>query len=161
VANVSHELRTPLAAIRGYAETLLDGALDEVENRAKFVGVILAHANRLNNIASDLLALADIESGQRLPPTSVSVGESIDSALHTLRAEAILREVDLVRGEIPDDLKALGHKTRLEQVLINLVDNAVKFNHAGGSVRIDAKPDDDGFANISVSDTGIGIPAVD
>ena len=113
VANVSHELRTPLAAIRGYAETLLDGALDDVANRRKFVEVILAQANRLNNIASDLLALSDLESGQRPPAAALSIAESVDTALHTVQAEAAIRGVELIRGDVPDGLTAHGEQDSL------------------------------------------------
>jgi two-component system phosphate regulon sensor histidine kinase PhoR len=161
VANVSHEMRTPLAAIRGYAETLLDGALDDVANRRKFVEVILAHANRLNNIASDLLALSDLESGTSPPAAPLSIAESVDTALQTVQAEAGIRGVQLIRGNMPEGLKARGNKTRLEQVLINLVDNAVKFNRTGGTVRVDAEGGQDGFARVTVADSGIGIPSAD
>ena len=161
VANVSHELRTPLAAIRGYAETLLDGALEDLDNRTKFVEIILAHANRLNNIASDLLALSDLESGTRLSTTLVSIPESVDTALQTMQAEAAVRGVQLIRGNVPDGLTARGNKTRLEQVLINLVDNAVKFNRGGGTVRVDAEGGKDGYARVTVADSGIGIPSAD
>ena len=161
VANVSHELRTPLAAIRGFAETLLDGALDDVANRRKFLKIILAQANRLNNIASDLLALSDLESGARPPTACLSIAESVDTAMQTVQAEAAIRGVELVRGHMPQSLWARGNKTRLEQVLINLVDNAVKFNRIGGTVRVDAECGSDGFARVTVVDSGIGIPSAD
>jgi two-component system phosphate regulon sensor histidine kinase PhoR len=161
VANVSHELRTPLAAIRGYAETLLDGALDDVENRRKFIEIILAHANRLNNIASDLLALSDLESGENPPTAPLSIAETVDTALQTVQAEAAIRGVQLIRGNVPDRLRARGNKTRLEQVLINLLDNAVKFNRAGGTVRVDAEGGENGVARVTVEDSGIGIPSTD
>jgi two-component system phosphate regulon sensor histidine kinase PhoR len=161
VANVSHELRTPLAAIRGYAETLLDGAVDDVANRRHFIEVILAHANRLNNITSDLLALSDLESGTRPPTVALSIAEVVDTALQTVQAVADVRGVQLIRGNVPDDLVARGNRTRLEQVLINLVDNAVKFNRTSGTVRIDAERGDDGFAHVTITDSGIGIPSAD
>ena len=82
VANVSHELRTPLTAIRGYAETLLSGALADTENNRRFIEIIQAHAIRLNNIASDLLTLSDLESGRRdVEPGPISVEEAINTAL--------------------------------------------------------------------------------
>jgi two-component system, OmpR family, phosphate regulon sensor histidine kinase PhoR len=162
VANVSHELRTPLAAIRGYAETLLNGGLEDVANRRKFAEIIEAHAIRLNNIASDLLALSDLESGNTLPPPSaVPALECIDSALRAVEREANIREVKIIRGNAPKELWINGYKTRLEQVLINLLDNAVKFTRPRGSVRVDAATDGHGRARIDVIDTGIGIPSGD
>jgi two-component system, OmpR family, phosphate regulon sensor histidine kinase PhoR len=162
VANVSHELRTPLAAIRGYAETLLNGGLEDVANRRKFAEIIEAHAIRLNNIASDLLALSDLESGNPLPrPSAVPALQCIDSALRAVELEAKMRDVEIIRGRPPDELWVNGYRTRLEQVLINLLDNAVKFNRPGGSVRVDAAPDGRGRARIDVIDTGIGIPSDD
>ena len=159
VANVSHEFRTPLAAIRGYAETLLDRGLDDVANRRQFVEIILASANRLNNIASDLLALSDLESGTSPPAMILSLGESVDTALQIVHAEAAIRGVSLVRGEVPESLKVRGNKTRLEQALINILDNAVKFNHAGGTVRVDARFGEGGCVQVIIEDSGIGIPS--
>src|SRR5581483_6515999 len=90
VADVSHELRTPLAAIRGYAETLLDGALEDSNNNRKFVEVILAHSIRLNNIASDLLVLSELDSGapSAAPPEAVSVPDVVESAIRTVEPAA-------------------------------------------------------------------------
>ncbi len=161
VANVSHELRTPLTAIRGYAETLLSGAMADTENNRRFVEIIQAHAIRLNNIASDLLTLSDLESGRRdTPPGPVSVEDAVSTALLTVESEARIRGVNLVRGDV-DDAVVTGHAIRLEQVLVNLLDNAVKFNKAGGEARIDACFQPDGNIYISVSDTGSGIPSDD
>jgi two-component system phosphate regulon sensor histidine kinase PhoR len=161
VANVSHELRTPLTAIRGYAETLLEGALEDKENNRRFLEVIKAHAIRLNNIASDLLVLAELELGK---PGSeldlVSVREAIDSALGTVESAARLRSVRVRRGQI-DDGTLRGDKVRLEQALVNLLDNAVKFNRPGGEVTVQAGRADDERTQITVSDTGIGIPSQD
>jgi two-component system phosphate regulon sensor histidine kinase PhoR len=161
VANVSHEMRTPLTAIRGYAETLLAGALDDEENNRRFVEIIQAHAVRLNNIASDLLTLSDLESGRRdAEPGPVSVEDAIDTALLTVEAEARVRGVNLIRGSVHDAV-VTGHALRLEQALVNLLDNAVKFNKPGGEARIDAGLASDGGVVISVSDTGRGIPSGD
>jgi two-component system phosphate regulon sensor histidine kinase PhoR len=161
VANVSHELRTPLTAIRGYAETLLNGALSDDENNRHFVGIIQAHAIRLNNIASDLLILSDLESGRRdVEPGLVSIEEAVNTALLTVEPEAHLRGVRLTRGPITDSI-VTGHAIRLEQALVNLLDNAVKFNHIGGEARIEVGTTADGMASITVSDTGSGIPSDD
>ncbi len=159
VANVSHEFRTPLTAIRGCAETLLEGALEDRENRQRFLEIIKAHAIRLNNIASDLLVLSELESGGPLAePERVSIRAAIGAALRTVEAEARLRGVKLVCGEL-DDFTVLGDKVRLEQALINLLDNAVKFNRAGGEVRVGAARETPDTIRIIITDTGIGIPS--
>jgi two-component system, OmpR family, phosphate regulon sensor histidine kinase PhoR len=161
VADVSHELRTPLSAIRGYAETLLDGALHDVENSRKFVEIILAQTIRLNNIASDLLVLSELDSGAAPdPPESVALRELIESALNTVQSEATLRHVQLKRGEL-QDCSVAGYRFRLEQALVNLLDNAVKFNRPDGEVTVECGRTEDGRVSISVRDTGIGIARED
>jgi two-component system phosphate regulon sensor histidine kinase PhoR len=161
VANVSHELRTPLTAIRGYAETLLSGAISDNENNRRFIEIIQAHAIRLNNIASDLLTLSDLESGRRdVEPGPISVEEAVNTAVLTVEPEARIRGVHLVRGNVRDAV-ITGHTLRLEQALVNLLDNAVKFNHVDGEARIDCGTMPDGRVFISVSDTGSGMPSDD
>lgn len=162
VADVSHELRTPLASIRGYAETLLDGALEDQENNRRFVEIILSHAIRLNNIASDLLVLSELDSeqGPAAPATRLSLAEVVDSVIHTVENTAAERRVKLDTGAC-QDCTIVGQRFRLEQVLINLVDNAIKFNRPEGEVRIECEGTGDGRVRISVSDTGIGIPSED
>jgi two-component system phosphate regulon sensor histidine kinase PhoR len=160
VANVSHELRTPLAAIRGYAETLLDGALEDAGVNRKFVEVIQAHAIRLTNIASDLLVLSELDA--RAPagaPVEIRVSEVIEAALHTVESAAGMRGVSL-RINSPGETYVIGNRLRLEQIIVNLLDNAVKFNRASGTVTVDCSCVDD-IVQISVTDTGIGIPSED
>lgn len=161
VANVSHELRTPLTAIRGYAETLLEGALEDKENNRRFLEIIRAHSIRLNNIASDLLILSELESGKALgEPERVSLRASLESAMATVEAEARIRDVAILLDRI-DDLSVMGDKVRFEQALINLLDNAVKFNRASGAVRVSAERASDGNVLVMISDTGVGIPSED
>jgi two-component system phosphate regulon sensor histidine kinase PhoR len=161
VANVSHELRTPLAAIRGYAETLLDGALEDQENNHRFIEIILAHAIRLNNIASDLLVLSELESNSaQAAAKRLSIRVSVESALRTVESSARLRGIKLLAGPI-EDLYVLGYEIRLEQAFINLLDNAVKFNWPNGEVRIEAVDTGNGRAAITITDTGVGIPSDD
>jgi two-component system phosphate regulon sensor histidine kinase PhoR len=160
VANVSHELRTPLAAIRGYAETLLDGALNDPSVNRKFVEVIQSHAIRLNNIAQDLLALSELDSRPGAEPsTAVPIRELMDSVVRTVEGAAKAREVT-VSVLSCDNVVAMGNRLRLEQIFLNLVDNAVKFNHRSGSVSIEWRSSAD-VVEIAVSDTGIGIPSDD
>ncbi|MBV9760865.1 MAG: PAS domain-containing protein [Acidobacteriaceae bacterium] len=162
VADVSHELRTPLAAIRGYAETLLDGALEDRANNRKFLEIILAHAIRLNNIASDLLVLSELDSDAPppTPPEPIRVAEVVDSALHSVQNAAALRGIHLRRDNC-QDCSVSGYRFRLEQALVNLLDNAVKFNRPDGEVVIECAPIAGGRVQISVSDTGIGIQSED
>ncbi len=161
VANVSHELRTPLTAIRGYAETLLDGALDDPDHRRKFVEIIQSHAIRLNNIASDLLTLSELESGRPpLAPGKLSVVATLEAAMRTVESEASMRQVHLGWGTI-EDLHVMGNKIKLEQAFVNLLDNAVKFNRAGGEVWVEASRIPGGRVAITIADSGIGIPSED
>lgn len=162
VADVSHELRTPLSAIRGYAETLLDGALEDPGTSRKFVEVILSHAIRLGNIASDLLVLSELDSDSGPPadPQVVQLQHVIESAIHTVEDSARMRNVKVthVAGEA---CFVLGLRFRLEQAVVNLLDNAVKFNRPDGEVRIECGYADDTHVHLTVADTGIGIPSGD
>lgn len=161
VANVSHELRTPLSAIRGYAETLLDGGLEDSANNRKFVEIIQSHAIRLNNIAADLLILSEMDSrADAAPAESIDVDQIVDSALHTVAGAAALRSI-CIRTSGCSGCVVFANRLRLEQVLVNLLDNAVKFNREGGSVSVDCAANEDNSVTISVADTGIGIPSED
>ena len=161
VANVSHELRTPLTAIRGYAETLLDGALDDPDNRRRFVEIIQSHAIRLNNIASDLLTLSELESGRApVAPGRLSVLATLEAAMRTVESEAAMRKVHLGWGTV-EDLQVMGNKIKLEQAFVNLLDNAVKFNRGGGEVWVEAGRMPGGKVAVSIADSGIGIPSED
>jgi two-component system phosphate regulon sensor histidine kinase PhoR len=161
VANVSHEFRTPLATIRGYAETLLEGALEDRENRRKFVETILANAVRLNNIAADLLALSELEAGRPEGDAGpISVAEVIRSASRAIEPAASLSGVHIKTEPIPETF-VFGHRLRLEQAILNLLDNAVKFNKPDGEVRIQVNSDSTGGVEIAISDTGLGIPRED
>ena len=159
VANVSHELRTPLAAISGYAETLLEGALDDRENSRRFTEIILNKARQLTNIISDLLVLSTLESGKPPAPEPISLKESIESALRSVEPVARSRGVHVV-FQFAEDLDVLGHEIRLEQVFVNLLDNAIKFNRPDGEVRVEMARDAD-RAVVRVRDTGFGIPSRD
>jgi two-component system, OmpR family, phosphate regulon sensor histidine kinase PhoR len=161
VANVSHELRTPLAAIRGYAETLLDGALEDAANNRRFVEIILSQSIRLNNIASDLLVLSELDShAPSVPLEQIPLLDVIESATRTVESSAGLGQVRIIRGDCQECV-ASGYRFRLEQALVNLMDNAVKFNKPDGQVVVDCAPTAGGLVRIAVSDTGIGIPSDD
>lgn len=160
VANVSHEFRTPLAAIAGYSETLLDGAIDDQANNRRFLEIIRSNAIRLNSIAADLLTLSELQTREAVQNTEhVPLAEAIESAVSTITAEAALRGVRIERGPI-DNLIVLGSRYRLEQALVNLLANAVKFNRPDGKVRVETQRNG-ATVGILVSDTGVGIPSRD
>jgi len=159
VANVSHELRTPLAAICGYAETLIEGGLEDPANSRSFVAIILAKARQLTNIVQDLLIVSSLESAKPPAAEPISLQQSIQSALRTVEPLAKTRGISLVCDSF-QDLEVLGYEIRLEQVWVNLLDNAIKFNRPEGEVRVNVVRDPE-RALVRVCDTGSGIPSRD
>lgn len=163
VANVSHELRTPVSVIKGYAETILsEGQNLPAEKLVQFIEVIHSHAERLAHLISDLLTLSRIESGAiPLEPVPVSILAAVNRVSHLLDQKALSKEVTLTKttalAALPD---IQADPDKLEQILINLLDNAIKFTPAGGTVTVDATDLGD-RVRIDVKDTGIGIPAKD
>jgi len=162
VANVSHELRTPLASIRGFAETLRAGAVDDHENRMEFLRTIEAHADNLTKLVDDLLDLSAIESGHRAPRLSpVDLGEALAEAARSVAPMAEERGVGLSVLPVPGGLpRALADADQVKQILANLLDNALKYTPAGGRVEVSAEPWKGG-ARVTVRDTGVGIPEAD
>lgn len=161
VANVSHEFRTPLTAIQGFAETLLSGALEDPANRRRFVEIIREHATRLAGLTEDLLKLSRIEAGQlKLEFRPVSVAQLIESCVETAHFKAVPRQL-AVSVHVPDELPAVrGDSNSLQEVLQNLLDNALQYTPAGGKIDVSASCSD-GRVIVTVADTGIGIPQVE
>jgi two-component system phosphate regulon sensor histidine kinase PhoR len=162
VANVSHELRTPLTAIQGYLETLLSGALEERENARRFLEIVLRHSERLGRLLNDLTDLSNIELGKvALRREPVRVDEMVASVIAIIAPRAARAQVG-VTSRVPADLPEVwADRDRLAQVLINLVDNAVKYTPEGGSVMVTARRVEGQTIEIAVTDTGIGIPPAD
>ncbi len=162
VANVSHELRTPLTAIQGYLETLLSGALEEKDHARRFLEIVLRHTERLGRLLNDLTDLSNIELGKvTLRKTPTRLDELVESVLAIAGPRAASARVAL-RAELPSDLPLVdADHDRLAQILINLVDNAVKYTRAGGSVRVSAGETGQGTVEVVVTDTGVGIPPAD
>ena len=161
VANVSHELRTPLTAIQGYLETLLGGALEERANARRFLEIAFRHTERLGRLLNDLTDLSNIELGKvslRLAP--VRFAEVLGSVLDIVRPKAEAGRVGLIADVEPADIVAHADHDRLAQILINLVDNAVKYTPEGGWVTVRARRDGPRL-EVRVRDTGIGIPRAD
>ncbi len=160
VANVSHELKTPLTSIRSLTETLLDGALGDPAHNRRFVQLIEEDVARLSRLIDDLLELAQIESqAEALRMTPVDLGPLLQDALRTLRPEQEKRRLTVTVDLGPRPM-VQADSDRLKQVLINLVDNAIKYNREGGSIRVTAQPEGSAL-RVKVADTGIGIPARD
>ncbi len=161
VSNVSHELRTPLASLKALTETLRDGALEDPPAARRFLGRIETEVDALTQMTQELLELTRIESGQvPLEFKLVQPGGLLASAGERMRAQAE-RAGLAIRLEVPGDLPPIkADATRLEQVLVNLIHNAIKFTRPGGEVVLSAAAEGD-FVRFAVQDTGVGIPADD
>jgi len=166
VANVSHELRTPLTAIKGYAETLLGSAGDDRETARRFLAIIDRHSERLGRLIDDLLTLSDLELGRTpMRLNAVTVGSAVDDVLQIF-AKPVARAGVRVEAQVATSLPPVhADGDRLRQVLINLVDNAIKYTPVGGQVLVRAMPaagtEHAGMVEIAIEDSGIGIPAQD
>jgi len=161
VANVSHELRTPLASIKGYSETLLDGAMNNKESAREFLSIIDKNATRMSRLIEDLLVLSRVE-GQQMQMVSevIDLSELVRSMVDGLKKQARDKGIEIVL-DIEDGVPGVvADKGRVEQVMINLLDNAIKYTPGGGrlDVSVCVKA---GEAIVEVRDTGIGIPASD
>jgi two-component system, OmpR family, phosphate regulon sensor histidine kinase PhoR len=156
LSNISHELRTPLTSIMAFVETLEDGAIEDEENNLRFLGVIRRNAERMHHLINDILELSSIESGKTtIEPKKSNLSNLIEEVFMNLSNKADERHIKLI-SEVPKDTIVFADAARLEQMLTNLIDNAVKFNRESGSVAVKHKQDG---ANdiISVTDTGEGI----
>ncbi len=157
VANVSHELKTPITTIKGFAETLLDGAMDEPDAEKEFLQNILFYSQRMENLVNDLIQLTKIESGVlTINTTDVSIAEVFNEVCEAFRDRASEKGLRLYHQVQPEDLSIKADPLRLTQILQNLTDNAIKFTDTG-EVLLRA------FREVSevvmeVSDTGTGIP---
>lgn len=162
VANVSHELRTPVAVIKGYGETLLDGALEESAERSRrFVEVIVSHAERLTNLINDILTLSKLESRDAsLALQPLDLCGTVNKAQMLMEDHARAKGVRLTATCPEGTPKVLADQGQLEQVLLNLLDNAIKYTPDGGDVAITVSRTG-GQVRVDVSDTGIGIPSKD
>ncbi|HEX2277828.1 MAG TPA: ATP-binding protein [Candidatus Tectomicrobia bacterium] len=161
VANVSHELRTPLTSIRGYLETLLDGALEEPANARRFLDIAHTHAERLSRLVDDLLQLSDIETGKLvLKPAPLVLYDVAADVVAFFEKQATQKNLTL-RNQVPLDLRTHADWDRLTQILVNLVDNAVKYTPERGQITLGASSGAKGLVNVWVADTGIGIPSTD
>jgi two-component system phosphate regulon sensor histidine kinase PhoR len=160
VANVSHELRTPLAAIQGYLETLVDGGLENREEAREFLAILQKHTDRMTNIVRDLLQLSRIESGlDPIRPARIDLREAVDRNLLLLKPLAE-KKGQTFTVSVLSDLSLQADPEKLNQVLINLLDNAIKYTPEGGGIAVTAS-EGGGAVQIEIRDSGIGIPRED
>ena len=156
LSNISHELRTPLTSILAFVETLEDGAIEDEENNLRFLGVIRRNAERMHHLINDILELSSIESGKiTIEPKRSNLANLTDEVFTNLSAKAAAKQVALV-NEVSKETFVFADAVRLEQMLTNLIDNAIKFNREGGQVRV-SHAQANGNDVISVADTGEGI----
>ncbi|KJJ84970.1 multi-sensor signal transduction histidine kinase [Candidatus Omnitrophus magneticus] len=159
VANVSHELKTPVASIKGYAETLIDGALNDEKNARSFLNVILKESDRLNKLIDNILELSKLESGKnKIKFIAVDMRNIAEQVINAIRQQSEQKNISVTLNSSPAVYcKAKGDEQALYSALFNLVDNAVKYTERNGFVSIFISKIE-GFIKVSVIDTGCGIP---
>ncbi len=159
VANISHELKTPLTSIKGFVETLLEGALDDKEHSREFLRIIQEHTDRLNGLINDLLELSYLESKQvELAASRFGLRALAEHVVTGFSARARKRFCTVTVSGLEAEITA--DKGKIEQVLTNLIDNALKFNKENGTIDISISRRD-GRVRVEVRDSGIGIPDKD
>ena len=158
VANVSHEIKTPITAIKGFVETLGDGAMEKPEDAKRFLGIIEKHVDRLEAIIEDLLSLSRIEQEaekEEILLANHPIRDVLASAIQVCQPKAKKKKVTISLS-CSDDLRAEINTTLLEQAVVNLLDNAIKYSHVDSEIKVSAKQNDQDI-RIHVRDQGIGI----
>ncbi len=158
LGNVSHEMKTPIFAIQGFAETLAGGAMEDPRVAEAFLQKIMRNAARLEALVRDLSDIARLDSGAlRLRSAPFALRGVVRDAVETVEPVAAAHAVK-VEHAIPADLPEItGDADRLRQVIVNLLDNGIKYNRPGGRVLVSAEKSGDGGIRVAVSDTGIGV----
>lgn len=155
VANVTHELKTPLTSISGFIETLQDGAAEDAEIRTKFIDIIAIETARLKRLIQDLLVLSDIENKKDSDFSEFNVQKAIEDTVETLRPIAEKKNIGIVL-EVDDTVRIKGSADRFCQMMVNLIENAIKYSNDGSHVWVRAAKESNRTV-ISVKDEGIGI----
>ncbi|MDI6617665.1 MAG: ATP-binding protein [Clostridiales bacterium] len=158
VANVSHELKTPLTSIKGFAETLKSGAINDNKTRDKFLDIINVEADRLTRLINDILTLSELEGRKKrwMVFEKIDMNDVMDEIEDMMGSLAKLKKIDIKFIRDKDGSYVSGNYDRIKQMLINLTDNAIKYTPEGGSVTVKTYKKDD-KVYVEVSDTGIGI----
>lgn len=160
VANVSHELRTPITSIKGFTETLLDGAMHEPESLKRFLEIIGKHAERLHAIFNDLLTLSRLEAGSSDEGIEVAhhkLADIIREAIDSCVAHAATKSIS-VMSSVEDDIRVAVNPSLMQQAFVNLIDNAIKYSDAGARVSVSAERHGE-YVRCKITDTGPGIEA--
>lgn len=155
VANVSHELKTPLTSISGFIETLQAGAAEDPEIRTKFIDIIAIETSRLKRMIEDLLVLSDIENRREYDNKEFDIKEVIENTIYALKPIAEDKKIALIQ-DIEEGCRVTGSADRFSQMMVNLIENAVKYSDVGKRVWIDVHKSDSSIT-VSVRDEGIGI----
>ena len=157
IANVSHEIKTPITAIKGFADTLLDGALDDRENAVRFIATIKSNSERINSLVDDLMTISKIELGViQVEKVMIDIEDVFRNVLELVKDKADAKNLSLTTSNRPGLREIKADKNRLMQILTNLVDNAIKFTESGGvTFGIDREG---GKTFLFIEDTGIGVP---
>ena len=159
VTNVTHEIRTPLTAIIGFVETLLQGALDNPQTARKFLETVQENAQRLNRLVDDLLTLSGFELGEMtLHQEGLSLADVLDQVLTVVEARVSEKELRVVRDTPAQAPRITADRDRLAQILLNIMDNAVKFTPPGGTITVTASQEEREYLTVRIADTGVGIP---
>lgn len=159
LGDVSHELRTPIFAISGFAETLLDGALEDEEVCRRFIEKIGANAHRLDALTRDLGEISRIETGElKMTTAPFDLGPVVQETAESLEMMARDRGIDMTIQVSPGLPRTIGDRHRIRQVLANLVENAIKYNEPGGHVEVIVRRRSAGLIQVAVVDDGFGIP---
>jgi len=161
VANVSHELKTPLTTVKSYVETLLDGAAEDPEIRSRFLRVVEGETDRMARLVRDLLHLSQLDQGQvNWDVQSYHVPMLIDECLAKLSVQVERKKLRIVREYQPETPPGRFDRDKLQQVVLNLLANAIEFTPAGGEIRVEVRPEGS-MVRVAVRDSGIGIPKED
>ena len=157
-ANVSHEMKTPLTSIKGFVETLQAGAVDNPEMARKFLDIIMLEADRLTRLINDILSITKLESGEEhVEIKRIALDRAVMEVCDLLRIHASEKEVQLIAKPNPEPTYVMGNPDRVKQLLINLIENGIKYNKTGGNVTVKVMEDNGGNVNLIIADTGIGI----
>lgn len=160
IGDISHELKTPIFAIQGFIETLLNGAIDDEEVNRQFLKKAMRNVNRLTFLTKDLMEISKLETGElKSEIQDIYVGNIIGDVVESLQYKAQKEDVEIKLEDIGKNILVHADRNQIKQVLINLIENAIKYNRSGGTVTVGTKPfsKDKSRVLVYIQDTGIGI----